>query len=91
MIILFSQTSNIVGDTEGRLNIKVTGTGEGYYISDGRYVPIRWSRANDTAELVITGMGGEKLTINRGKTFISVVNSSLKGTSSIELNFKVSN
>ena len=91
VIILFAQTDNIAGDTEGRLNIKTTGTGDGYYISDGRYVPIRWSRASDTAELVITGMGGERLTINRGKTFISVVNSSLKDTSSVELNFKVSN
>ena len=91
VLILFAQTSNIEGDTEGRLNVQTTGSGEGYYISDGRYVPIRWSRASDTSELSITGMSGEKLTINRGKTFISVVNSSLKGTSSVELNFKVSN
>ena len=91
VLILFAQTNNIEGDTEGRLNVQTTGTGEGYYISDGRYVPIRWSRASDTAELLITGMGGEKLTINRGKTFISVVNSSLKGTSSVELNFKIGN
>ena len=91
VLILFADTRNIEGDTEGRLNVTVTGSGDGYYVSDGRYVPIRWSRANDTAELVISGMGGERLTINRGKTFISVVNSSLKGTPSIELNFKVSN
>ncbi len=91
VIILFAQTSNIEGDTEGRLNVGVTGVGEGYYISDGRYAPIRWSRASDTSELIITGMGGESLPINRGKTFISIVNSSLKGTSSVELNFKVSN
>ena len=91
VLILFAQTNNIEGDTEGRLNVQTTGVGEGYYISDGRYVPIRWSRASDTSELSITGMSGEKLTINRGKTFISVVNSTLKGTSSIELNFKIGN
>ncbi len=91
VLILFADTRNIEGDTEGRLNVTVTGRGEGYYLTDGRYVPIQWSRAGDTSELVISGMGGEKLTINRGKTFISVVNSSLKGTPSIELNFKVSN
>ncbi len=91
VLILFADTSNIEGDTEGRLNIRTTGSGEGYYISDGRYAPIRWSRASETSELVITGMGGERLTINRGKTFISIVNSSLRGTSSVELNFKVSN
>lgn len=90
VIILFAQTSNIEGDTEGRLNVGVTGTGEGYYISEGRYAPIRWSRLSDTSELVITGTGGESIPINRGKTFISVVNSSLKGTSSVELDFKVS-
>ncbi|MGM9643187.1 MAG: DUF3048 domain-containing protein [Eubacteriales bacterium] len=91
VLILFADTSNIPGDTEGRLDIQTTGSGEGYYISDGRYAPIKWSRASDTSELVITGAAGEKLTINRGKTFISIVNSSLKGTSSIELNFKVGN
>ncbi len=91
VLILFAQTSNIEGDTEGRLNIATTGVGDGYYISEGRYAPIRWSRASDTSELVITGMSGEAIAINRGKTFISVVNSSLKGTSSVELNFKVSN
>ncbi len=91
VLILFAQTSNIEGDTEGRLNIATTGVGDGYYISDGRYAPIKWSRAGDTSELVITGMSGETITLNRGKTFISVVNSSLKGTSSVELNFKVSN
>ncbi len=91
VLILFADTSNIEGDTEGRLNIRTTGSGEGYYVSDGRYAPIRWSRASETSELVITGMGGEPFAFNRGKTFISVVNSSLKGTSSIELNFKVSN
>ena len=91
VLILFAQTNNIEGDTEGRLDVQTTGVGEGYYISDGRYVPIKWSRASDTSELSITGMSGERLTINRGKTFISVVNSSLKGTSSVELNFKIGN
>ncbi len=91
VLILFAQTSNIEGDTEGRLNIGVTGSGDGYYISDGRYVPIKWSRANDTADLILSGLGGERITLNRGKTFISVVNSTLNGTSSVELNFKVSN
>jgi len=75
VLILFADTRNIEGDTEGRLDVTVTGRGDGYYISDGRYVPIQWSRAGDTSELVISGMGGEKITVNRGKTFISVVNS----------------
>ena len=91
VLILFANTSNIEGDTEGRLNIGVTGIGDGYYVSDGRYAPIKWSRASDTSELTITGLGGEAITLNRGKTFISIVNSSLKGTSSVELNFKVGN
>jgi len=91
VLILFADTNTIEGDTEGRLDIKLTGSGDGYYVSDGRYVPIKWSRQNDLSELSITGLSGEKLTINRGKTFISVVNSSLKGTPSVELNFKVSN
>ncbi len=89
VLILFANTSNIVGDTEGRLDIQTTGSGTGYYITGGRFAPVKWSRTSDTSELVITGAAGEKLAFNRGKTFISVVNSSLKGTSAIELNFKI--
>lgn len=91
VIILFAQTDTIEGDTEGRLDVKLTGSGDGYYISGGRYVPIRWSRTGDTDKLSITGVSGEKLTFNRGKTFISIVNSTLKGTSSVELNYKIGN
>lgn len=91
VLILFAPTRNIEGDTEGRIDVTMTGSGDGYYISDGRYVAIRWSRATDTSELNITGLAGEKITLNRGKTFITVVNSSLKGTPSIELNYKLGN
>lgn len=91
VLILFADTANISGDTEGRLDIQTTGSGEGYYLTGGRYTPIKWSRASDTSELVITNDSGTKITFNRGKTFISIVNASLKGTSSVELNYKVGN
>lgn len=91
VLILFAPTRNIEGDTEGRIDVTMTGSGDGYYISGGRYAPIKWSRGSDTSELNITGLAGERITINRGKTFITVVNSSLKGTASIELNYKLGN
>lgn len=89
IFVLFAKQERIEGDTEGRLNVGVTGTGSGYYISGGRYTPITWSRASDTSPIVFTTSDGFPLTVNRGTTFISVVSDTLKGTSSIVLNYSL--
>lgn len=89
LFVLFAKQERIEGDTEGRLNVGVTGTGSGYYISGGRYTPVTWSRESDTSPLVFTTSDGFPLTVNRGTTFISIVSDTLKDTSSIVLNYSL--
>lgn len=53
--------------------IQLTGTGEGYYISNGKAVNITWEKAdrNDQTEYFLED--GTPLSMNTGKTYIAVV------------------
>ena len=66
---------------ESSIHNKVTGTefdmdtqsgGEGYYISCGRAMAIKWSRDAD-GKLLLQTKEGDALTINRGKTYIGLL------------------
>lgn len=46
--------------------------GEGYYISNGSVVPITWKKNESTKKMRYYDKAGEELTINPGKTFISI-------------------
>ncbi len=89
VFVLFANTKNIAGDTEGRLDVSVTGTGDGYYINGGKYTPIKWTRTSDSSMFYFTTDNGVPLFVNRGKTFISVVNANLKDTASVVLNYRL--
>lgn len=66
---------------ETAIHNKVTGTefdmdtqsgGTGYYISCGRAAEIRWSR-NADGDLVLQTKNGEPLAVNRGKTYVGLL------------------
>ncbi len=47
-------------------------SGEGYYISNGKAVPITWQKNESTGKMHYYGADGEILKVNAGKTFIAV-------------------
>jgi hypothetical protein len=47
-------------------------TGKGYYISNGKMIPITWKKKEATRWMRYYNEAGEELTINPGKTFISL-------------------
>lgn len=77
VIILFTNVALIPGDEAGRLSIDTVGSGQGYYITNGRRKVISWSREHDTAPLKLTFKDGEDLILNSGKTYICVVDKSV--------------
>lgn len=85
VFILFADTEAIPGDTEGRLDVTVTGEGSGYYISGGRYQTIKWSRIGDTSPFIFTDTAGNVITVERGKTFISVAQKAIENQ--VDLNY----
>ncbi len=90
VFILFADQSKIQDDTEGRLSVTLTGSGTGYYLYGGKYSEIRWTRESDLSPFSFTTTEGAALTVNCGNSFISVVDSALKGTDAVVLNYKVS-
>lgn len=62
-------------DSYGRLALTVNGAGDGYYVTKGQMVAIKWSKANDRARTLYTDMAGNPLVIEPGKVWIQVVES----------------
>ena len=58
-----------------RLNLTLTGEGEGQYFTNGRYINITWKKDSDTSKTVYFGPDGKELTINPGKTWVCVIES----------------
>ncbi len=72
VIVLYADFWQIAGDTAGRLDAKLTGSGEGYFACGGKYVPITWSKASTSDQFVLKLKDGSPLTIKSGKTYFAI-------------------
>ncbi len=61
------------GDSYGHIGVDTTGSGDGYFFSQGSYAKIRWSKASVDEPFVLTCADGSPLYLNCGKTFINIV------------------
>ncbi len=86
LLILFTDIRLVPGDTEGRLEVDTVGEGFGYYITNGEYRAVSWSRETKTSTVHIEYASGEELILNSGKTFICVVDDSVM--QSLEFNYE---
>lgn len=64
--------SNIYGDDKGRLNMSNTGSGDGFYITEGKAIPIKWSKESRGSKTKYTYTNGEELVVNDGNTYIEI-------------------
>ena len=60
------------GENKGRQEIKNIGTGKGYYITEGKAIPITWKKDSHSAQTVYKYENGEELKVNDGNTFIQI-------------------
>lgn len=76
--IITYQVSNstLTGDVKGRQDIDNIGSGEGYYITNGYAVPIKWSKKSRTAQTIYTYLDGSEIKVNDGNTYIQIQPSS---------------
>ena len=65
--------STIAGDEKGRQTINNIGSGEGYYISNGYAVPIKWTKSSRESQTRYTYLDGTEIKLNDGNTFINIV------------------
>lgn len=64
--------ASIAGDKKGRLNATTVGSGTGYFISEGKYVPITWEKTDRTSKTVYKYKDGTPLVVNDGNTAIEI-------------------
>ncbi|MGK0467100.1 DUF3048 domain-containing protein [Clostridium sp.] len=69
------QFTSIKLQTDGlHLDIAIVGSGDGYVISNGKFVKMHWSKKNATSQTLLTDEAGNKLPLNPGNTWWNIVN-----------------
>ena len=78
--IIIIKIKNTTIDNEGRQTLDNIGSGTGYYITNGKYRKINWSKQTRLAKTNFTYDDGSTVTLNDGNTFIQIVpeNSDIK-------------
>ena len=72
VIVQFIQDYSL-GDGSARRNIDTTGSGEGYYFTNGCYEKITWSKDSRNDNTIYKNSNGDFLKINPGKTIINII------------------
>jgi hypothetical protein len=67
-LVLFVNTYPLPGSP--LMGMDLSGSGQGYYMSRGRVIPIGWSRAGENAPFQLTTRGGEPLTLLPGRSYL---------------------
>lgn len=70
--IITYQVSNSTMGTKGRQELHNIGSGEGYYISNGEAIKIKWSKSSRNSKTIYTKLNGEILKVNDGNTWVHI-------------------
>ena len=73
IIIRYTRNYDIKDDNKGRQEMKTTGSGSGYYITEGKAVKIKWEKESRSAQTRYTDESGNEIKLNEGQTWIQVV------------------
>ena len=71
LVQLIADTS--LGDGTARRNINTTGSGKGYYITNGVYEEITWKKDTRRGNTTYYGADGSELLLNPGKTIVNLI------------------
>lgn len=76
VLVLKTDVNLIKGDSAGRLTVRLTGSGSGYFACGGAYIPITWSKESPSAPFHFTTADGQPLTLGVGTSYINIVDDS---------------
>lgn len=74
IIIQKVETRKITGDTEGRLEVDMIGSGEGYFITGGKAIEITWEKTERFGPTKYYDGEGKEIILNPGNTWIQITN-----------------
>ena len=71
--IIIEKISYYPTDDNHYWNLNVVGEGDGYFITNGKAVPIKWSKSDRTAKTKYTYLDGSEIEVSDGRTYIEVM------------------
>lgn len=73
-IIVEKIDANIINtnDVPQYLNLHDVGSGDGYYITNGKAVPIKWNKPSRESKTTYTYLDGNEIEVSDGRTYIEV-------------------
>lgn len=78
--IIITKINYTKTDDNYYLDLKNTGTGEGYYITNGYAVPIIWEKPNRSSKTIYKYKDGTPINVNDGNTYIMLQSINQKTT-----------
>ncbi|HPD01337.1 MAG TPA: DUF3048 C-terminal domain-containing protein, partial [Acetivibrio sp.] len=72
IIIQKVRNYGIKDDTAGRQNIDDVGSGEGYFITNGKYIEITWSKTSRSERTKYMDKQGNEIVLNLGQTWVQI-------------------
>ena len=64
---------SVADEEAGYLSVDTTGGGSGYYITNGKAIPVTWPKDSQTAPTKYFDAGGSEITMNQGKTWVCII------------------
>lgn len=72
-IIAYNVTyGKITNDVKGRQEMSNTGSGTGYYFTEGKFMEIKWNKSSRSSKTVYTDANGKEIKVNDGNTYIQI-------------------
>jgi len=73
LLVLRMETRDVPNSSLKLIEVDTTGTGEGYYFCEGKYIAITWKKDAYNSPITFYDSNGEEILFARGKTFVSCV------------------
>lgn len=71
--LLIQNTTYTPLDANGYLVFNTIGSGGGYFITNGKAIPVTWSKASDTDPTRYYDSNGNQIQLNTGRTYVAIV------------------
>ncbi len=73
IIIQFVPNYDIKGDQKGRQEMNTLGSGNGYFITGGKSIKLKWSKESRNSQTKYTDETGNQIKLNIGQTWIQIM------------------
>jgi hypothetical protein len=73
-VLVLETACTASGDSYGHIAVNLVGSGSGYYLCDGKYIEITWSKDSYSSQFIYKLKNGQDLVFSPGTTYINIVN-----------------